>query len=86
MRQFELILATPEKVLHKGPVWQISTVNERGWFTIRARHENFLTVLEPGPLEIGLTEDNRKRFTISGGLLQMVKNECTVLCESCSAT
>lgn len=48
-------------VVYKGDVWAISAENEKGVFSIRTLHTNFITVIEK---ELILRFDKKKSKTI----------------------
>jgi len=68
---FRFILRTPDKVLHEGPVDQVSARAADGSIGILAGHEPLLTALDVGILRV--TADGRETLWATGDSLMRVR-------------
>jgi F0F1-type ATP synthase epsilon subunit len=78
---FKCKLVSMGKLLYDGPLWQLSAKNESGVFSIRTGHCDMLAKLATGIIELAISPDERRRHSISSGLLSMRKNFCLIICE-----
>jgi F-type H+-transporting ATPase subunit epsilon len=75
-------LVTPQASLFSGPVWQVTAGGTEGKFSIRKGHTPIVASLAAGSIEIAVSEKDRRRFSVTGGILQHRDNICTIVCPS----
>ena len=82
---FKLSVITPEKIVYDKEAISVNAPGTLGYFEILQNHAPFITSLQPGKLEITDDKNNKLIYAISGGMLEMYKNECTVLGDAIEA-
>jgi len=75
---FEII--TPEKVIYKDEVNEITAPTVTGEITILPNHVNLLTQITPGEL-IVKKGNNLQHLAVTGGFLEIQNNKVSVLAE-----
>ncbi len=75
-------IATPERVVLKEEVAQVSVPTKQGEITILPDHILLVSILEPGVLEIVTSEGGRQTLAISGGFIQVLKDKVVVLADT----
>ena len=78
------VVVTPEKALYDGPATAVVAPAYDGLVGILPRHAPFLSLLGTGPLTVRAAEGDR-RFTVSGGFVQVVANVVRVVAEKAEA-
>jgi F-type H+-transporting ATPase subunit epsilon len=79
----KLSILTPEKEFFTGEVTQINTESIEGIIGILADHMPLVTALKPSKTEL-VSADGKKRLAFtSNGILKVMKNEASILCEAC---
>ncbi len=74
------VVVTPEKALFDGPATAVVAPAYDGLVGILPRHAPFLALLGKGPLTVRVA-DGERRFTVSGGFVQVVANVVRVVAE-----
>ncbi len=83
-KEFQLEILTPEKRAFLGQVSYIKAPGVEGYIGILANHAALLSALQIGELEI-ITENKRQYYAISGGFLEVLSNQVSVLAETAEA-
>ncbi len=78
---FSLDIITPDKKAFSGEVNYIKAPGIEGYLGILAQHAPLLAALKIGELEV-LNGDQRKFYAISGGFMEVLKNQVRVLAET----
>jgi len=73
-----VVVVTPERALFEGPASAVVAPAFDGLVGILPRHAPFLTLLGTGGLTIR-SGDGERRFSVSGGVLQVVDNVVRVV-------
>lgn len=77
---FHCSLVTPDGSPYTGKVWQVTVPGTAGRFSMRKDHAPVVASLVAGRIEIAVTEKDRRRFAVNGGVLRVRENRCTILC------
>ena len=75
-------IATPEKVLFKDFILQVSVPTTEGEVTILPKHSPLVSVLKPGVLEIKKVDNSVEIISVSGGFLEVLLNKIIVLADT----
>jgi F-type H+-transporting ATPase subunit epsilon len=76
----KLKMVSPEKVVFKGEVENITVPGTLGSFEILTDHAPIISSLEEGTVEY-TTSEGRKQFDIKGGFVEVKKNEVNLCVE-----
>ncbi len=75
-------IATPERVVLKEEVSQVSVPTRQGEITILPGHILLVSILEPGVVELVKKEGSRQTLAVSGGFIQVLKGKVVVLADT----
>ncbi len=79
--EFPLVIVTPSSMAFEGEVRSVLAPGSDGYFEVLIGHVPMLTSLRPGILTIR-NDDGRKRYTVSGGFVEVLRTQVTVLAET----
>ena len=79
--EFPLVIVTPSNMAFEGEVRSVLAPGSDGYFEVLIGHAPMLTSLQPGLLTIG-NADGRTRYTVSGGFVEVLRSQVTVLAEA----
>ncbi len=79
--EFSLVIVTPSSMAFEGEVRSVLAPGSDGYFEVLIGHVPMLTSLRPGILTIR-NDDGRKRYTVSGGFVEVLRTQMTVLAET----
>lgn len=79
MKQFKLIISTPQGNVLQKDVSMISLRGTEGSLAIMANHIPFITTTKDGEIKIIDSEDNEILANASSGLLTVTKESVTLL-------
>ncbi|MGD2154341.1 MAG: F0F1 ATP synthase subunit epsilon [Gemmatimonadales bacterium] len=79
-RPFNVSLISPERKVFEGPAKFLVVPSFDGEIGILRDHAPLMALLGEGTLRI-VTEQGTRRFHVSGGFVQVVNNEVSVLSE-----
>ncbi|MGD2218248.1 MAG: ATP synthase F1 subunit epsilon [Gemmatimonadales bacterium] len=82
-RLFNVSVISPERKVFEGPVRFLVVPGFDGEIGILRDHAPLMALLGAGTLRI-VTEAGTRRFRVSGGFVQVVDNEVSVLSEEAS--
>lgn len=79
---FHLFMGTPVKILFDDMIISVIVPGEEGYFQVLQNHAPIISTLKAG--KITVTDKNQKKhvWTISKGLIEVVKNKATLLGDS----
>ena len=80
MKQFKLIISTPQGDKLKKDVTMISLRGAEGSLAVMANHIPFITTTKEGEIKIIDAEGNEILAQASGGMLTVTKESTTLLC------
>ncbi len=75
-------IATPERVVFKDHILQVSVPTTEGEVTILPKHSPLVSILKPGVLEIKKTDNSVEIISVSGGFLEVLLNKIIVLADT----
>ncbi len=81
MKNFHLIIATPEGCVYDGKVFQLSLMGESGSLSILANHIPFMTNVKKGICRI-YSEDGIIECETTGGILSVTKEYVRIIATS----
>lgn len=79
---YKLSIVTPEKKFYEDEVNSIIAPGSLGYLGILTDHAPLITELVSGKLTVKDTKGQEKIFAISGGFLEVLKNNVTILADS----
>jgi F-type H+-transporting ATPase subunit epsilon len=79
---YQLSIVTPEKKFYEDQVNSIIAPGSLGYLGILTDHAPLITELIPGKLTLKDSKGQEKIFAISGGFLEVLKNNVTILADS----
>jgi len=77
---FEIV--TPERVVLKEEILQITVPTRQGEITVLANHIPLVATLLPGVVEIVRTDNTREVMSVSGGFIEVLKNKVVILADT----
>ena len=75
--KFEIV--TPEKVVLKEQVVQITVPTKQGEITVLPSHIPLVASLMPGVIEIKKSDNSSEIMSVSGGFIEVLKNKVVIL-------
>lgn len=78
--KFEIV--TPERVVLKDEVAQITVPTQSGEITILPNHIPLVGVLTPGVIETVDAQQEREVMAVSGGFVQVMKDKIVILADT----
>lgn len=79
---YKLVIVTPEKKFYEDEVSSLIAPGSLGYLGVLTDHAPLITELVPGKLTVKDAKDQEKIFAISGGFLEVLKNNVTILADS----
>ncbi|MGB2697439.1 MAG: F0F1 ATP synthase subunit epsilon [Candidatus Zixiibacteriota bacterium] len=79
---YKLSIVTPEKKFYEDEVNSLIAPGSLGYLGILTDHAPLLTELVPGKLTLKDSQGKEKIFAISGGFLEVLKNNVTILADA----
>ena len=79
---YNLSIVTPEKKFYEDEVNSLIAPGTLGYLGILTDHAPLLTELVPGKLAVKDSKNQEKIFAVSGGFLEVLKNNVTILADS----
>lgn len=81
-KKIEFEIVTPEKVVLKKLIFQVTVPTEEGEITVLPDHIPLVSILKPGVLEIKNEEGGIEVMSVSGGFLQVTRGKIIVLADT----
>lgn len=78
--KFEVV--TPEKVLFKEEIVEVTVPTREGEITILPKHMPLVSILEPGVLEFKKKDGTQDVACVFGGFIEVLRNKVVVLADS----
>lgn len=75
-------ITTPERVVFKEEVKQITVPTRQGEITILPQHIPLVSILEPGVIELVKSDNSRHVLAVSGGFIEVLKDKVVVLADT----
>lgn len=77
-----LTIVTPEKIFYEDEVASLIAPGSEGYLGVLTNHAPLITGLVPGKLTVKNGNNQETNFSISGGFMEVFKNEVTILADS----
>jgi F-type H+-transporting ATPase subunit epsilon len=77
-----LTIVTPEKIFYEDEVTSLIAPGSEGYLGILTDHAPLITGLVPGKLTVKDENNQEVHFAISGGFMEVFKNQVTILADS----
>jgi len=78
--KFEIV--TPERVVLKQEILQITVPTTSGEITVLPDHIPLVSVLKPGVIEIKLSNNSSEIISVSGGFIEVMKDKVVILADT----
>lgn len=78
----KLEILTPEKKLFSNDVYGVQLPGVDGLFEVLDKHAPLVSALGKGTVKVLNDKNASKKFTISGGFVEVLNNKATVLVEN----
>lgn len=75
-------LITPEKILFEGDVAFVQVPGTEGDFGVLPGHAPFVSTIREGVIEIESADGDKKTFTVTSGIAEVVPERITLLVEA----
>ena len=76
-----LDILTPEKLLYEGEIKSVKLPGTNGEFEILNNHAQIISTLSKGEICVTNTNNNKEKFNINGGVIEMQNNKIIVLAD-----
>lgn len=78
--KFEIV--TPEKVVLKQQVLQVTVPTEEGEITVLPEHIPLVSILKPGVLELKNLDKEIEIISVSGGFIEVLRDKIVILADT----
>jgi F-type H+-transporting ATPase subunit epsilon len=75
-------IATPERVVLKEEIYQVTVPTTEGEITILPKHSPLVSILKPGVLEIKKADGSLNIVSVSGGFVEVLLNKIIILADT----
>ena len=76
-----LDILTPEKLLFEGEIISVKLPGTNGEFEILNNHAPIISTLSKGEICVTNTNNDKEKFNINGGVIEMQNNKIIVLAD-----
>tara|TARA_B100000965_G_scaffold330729_1_gene294607 strand:- start:627 stop:863 length:237 start_codon:yes stop_codon:yes gene_type:complete len=76
-----LDILTPEKLLYEGEIKSVKLPGTNGEFEILNSHAPIISTLSKGEICVTNTNNDKEKFNINGGVIEMQNNKIIVLAD-----
>ena len=76
-----LDILTPEKLLFEGEIKSVKLPGANGEFEILNNHAPIISTLSKGEICVTNTNNDKEKFNINGGVIEMQNNKIIVLAD-----
>jgi len=80
--QFKFEIASPERVVMKEEVKQVTVPTMMGEVTVLPLHVPLVALLKPGVIEVLTIDGRREIMSVSGGLLEVMAGKVVILADT----
>lgn len=78
--KFEVV--TPERVVSKQRVLQVTIPTESGEITVLPEHIPLVSILKPGVLELKTVDKKTEIIAVSGGFVEVLRDKIVILADT----
>jgi F-type H+-transporting ATPase subunit epsilon len=75
-------IITPSSRIYSGEIESVRVPGRKGSFQVLKDHAPIISTLEAGPVIIRDEQGNQKRYTITGGVIEVKKNRIVLLADT----
>lgn len=81
-KRIKFEIATPEKVVLKEEILQVTVPTVEGEITVLPKHSPLVSVLKPGVLELKKMDGSIEIISVSGGFVEVLLNKIIILADT----
>ncbi|MDD3711371.1 MAG: F0F1 ATP synthase subunit epsilon [Patescibacteria group bacterium] len=81
-KRIKFEIATPERVVLKEEIAQVTVPTVEGEITILPKHSPLVSVLKPGVLELKKMDGSIEIISVSGGFVEVLLNKIIILADT----
>ncbi len=81
-KRIKFEIATPERVVLKDEILQVTVPTVEGEITILPKHSPLVSVLKPGVLELKKMDGSMEIVSVSGGFVEVLLNKIIILADT----
>lgn len=82
MKTIKFEIVTPERVVLKQEILQITVPTTSGEITVLPEHIPLISVLQPGVIEVKRADSIMEIIAVSGGFIEVMKNKIVILADT----
>jgi len=82
MKNIKFEIVTPERIVLKKEIIQITVPTKQGEITVLPGHIPLVASLLPGVVEIVKEDKNREIISVSGGFIEVLKDKIVILADT----
>ncbi len=79
---YSLSIVTPEEIFYENEVTSLIAPGSEGYLGVLTNHAPLITGLVPGKLTVKDTDNQEVNFAVSGGFMEVLKNQVAILADS----
>ncbi len=79
---YSLSIVTPEEIFYENEVTSLIAPGSEGYLGVLTNHAPLITGLVPGKLTVKDTDNQEVNFAVSGGFMEVLKDQVTILADS----
>jgi F-type H+-transporting ATPase subunit epsilon len=81
-KRIKFEIATPERVVLKDEILQVTVPTTEGDITILPKHSPLVSILKPGVLELKKIDGSIEIISVSGGFVEVLLNKTIILADT----
>jgi len=81
-KRIKFEIATPERVVLKDEILQVTIPTTEGDITILPKHSPLVSILKPGVLELKKIDGSIEIISVSGGFVEVLLNKTIILADT----
>ncbi|MDP2944360.1 MAG: ATP synthase F1 subunit epsilon [bacterium] len=82
MKTIKFEIVTPERVVLKQEILQITVPTTSGEITVLPDHIPLVSVLKPGVIEVKRADNSSEIISVSGGFIEVTKDKVVILADT----
>ncbi|MDD4333204.1 MAG: ATP synthase F1 subunit epsilon [Patescibacteria group bacterium] len=82
MSYIKFEITTPERIVLKEEIQQVTVPTKEGEITVLPGHIPLVSVLLPGVIEVVKNDGNREVMSVTGGFIEVFKDKVVILADS----
>lgn len=81
-KRIKFEIATPERVVLKEEILQVTVPTQEGEITVLPKHSPLVSILKPGVLELKKLDGEIEIISVSGGFIEVLLNKVIILADT----